>query len=567
MTPSPSSTPSYTNRAIRYARSIVDKDRFASKHTRNACQRFLDDLDRNDWRWTYNQDKAHRACKFVELMPHEKGQKQGQPLLLEDWQVFIVVNIFGWVDKDSRLRRFKEAVLIIPRKNGKSPLAAAMAIYLAFFDNEKGAEVYCGALTEKQAFEVFRPARAMLLNSPALCKRYGIQVGAKAITQPATASRFEVVIGRGRDGAMPHAFIGDEAHQWADSSLYDAQDTGMVGRLQPLKLIISTAGDSIEGPCYTKQKEVEACLDGTAPNDRLFGIIYTADPEHHWTSREALLSANPNLGVSVTEEYLIEAQQQALRNPSKQGTFRCKHLNHWITAASAWMNMELFRRCADPDLTPKDFTNDPCVLGSDLASKIDLSALVKLFRRDIDGKPHYYCFTRSYVPQAQVDNPANQHYQRWAADGWLTATEGSSMDYGLLEVEALEDIAAFDMRCLAYDERYADQFSQRVSELGGVDRVVVAPSPKELSPAMKELEAAVYDGRFHYDGNPLLEWAMGNVLTRETGGGNLMMPTKPRPEAKIDPAVALFIAMNRAMVLDMSDQSDAIDPCQVLFTI
>jgi phage terminase large subunit-like protein len=165
-----------------------------------------------------------------------------------------------------------------------------------------------------------------------------------------------------------------------------------------------------------------------------------------------------------------------------------------------------------------------------------------------------------YVPEAQVDNPANQHYQRWSSKGLLTATEGSSIDYATLERDAISDIEQFKVELLAYDERYADQFSQRIAERTGIERVVIPPSPRELSPAMKELESAVYDGRFHYDGNEMLEWAMGNVLTRETVAGNLTMPDKPAPERKIDPAVALFLAMNRAMVLTPTETAWAFEP-------
>ncbi|AEU36171.1 terminase large subunit [Granulicella mallensis] len=560
MTPCSSSTVSFTDRAIHYCRSIFAKEHPASRYTIGACQRFLDDLERTDWRWIYDPARAHKVCSFIQLCPHEKGAKQSTPFLLEDFQVFIVCSIFGFVDRDTQLRRFREAVLLIPRKNGKSPLAAAIALYMTFFDGEKGAETYCGALTEQQAFEVFRPAKAMLEGMPALCKRYGIEINAKSLVQPTSRSRMMPVIGTGRDGSMPHLFVGDEAHQWRDASLYDAQSTGMVGRKQPLKLIITTAGETISGPAHSKQREVEALLDGKGDNERLFGVIYTADPEIPWTSREALLSANPNIGVSVSEESLIEAQAEAIRNSAKQGTFRCKHLNHWITASSAWMNMEFFRKCADSALSPDAFLDDPCILSSDLASKIDLCALCKLFRRDIEGKPHYYAFVQCYVPESRVNDPANQHFQKWCADGLLTSTPGSSIDYATLERDTLADIAKFKVSLLAYDERYADQFSQRVAEQSGIDRVIIPPSPRELSPAMKELESAVYDGRFHYDGNPLLEWAMGNVLTHETVAGNLTMPDKPAPEAKIDPAIAIFLAMNRAMLLDPADKTSAFEP-------
>ena len=530
---------------------IVAKERPASRYTRLACKRFLDDIGRDDWRWTYDVKKAHKVCRFVEMCPHEKGAKQGQPLLMEDFQCWIVCSIFGFVDSKSRMRRFKEAFLLIPRKNGKSPLSAAIANYMAFFDGEPGAEVYCGALSEEQAWEVFRPARAMMEGLPKVCLKYGIVLNAKSITQPSSRSRFKPVIGKGRDGSMPHLFIGDEAHQWKDSSLYDAMSTGMVGRSQPLKLIISTAGDTIEGPCYSKQKDVEAMLDGDIPNDRLFGAIYTADADLAWTSREALLSANPNLGVSVSEEYLVDARDEAIRNAAKQGTFRCKHLNHWVTSSSAWMNMERFRACEDKTLNEEDFREDYCVLSSDLASMNDLACTAKVFRRDIDGRKHYYAFVRSYAPLDRIQEPSFQHYARWHGAGHLTACEGGSIDYTQVGADTCKDIESYKVKVMAYDERYAREYAQRVAAAVKVDQVIIPPTVASFSPAMKEVEAAVLSGRFHYAGNPILSWSMGNVESREYGGtGNLSLPDKPkgRSNMKIDPAVAVFMAVNRAML-------------------
>lgn len=552
MIPLPSLTISdYTARAREYCRMICAKERPASRYTRLACQRFLDDMNRDDWRWAYDEKRAHKVCRFCEMYPHEKGPKQDQPLQLEDFQCWLVCNIFGFVDQETRFRRFREAVLLIPRKNGKSPLAAAIAVYMAFFDGEKGSEVYTGALTEKQAWEVFRPAKAMLERLPKLCAKYGIIINAKSIEQPSTRSRFMPVIGKGRDGSMPHLFIGDESHQWVDASLYDAMSTGMVGRSQPLKLIISTAGDTIEGPCYNKQKDVEAMLDGDIPNERLFGVVYTADPDLLWTSYEALVSANPNLGVSVGLDYLEETRDEAIRNAGKQGTFRCKHLNHWVTSSSAWMNMERFRACEDPTLKEEQFLDDDCVLSSDLASMCDLACTAKVFRRDIDGKKHYYCFVRSYAPLDRIQDPSYQHYARWHGAGYLTACEGGAIDFIQLGDDTVKDIERYKVKVMSYDERYAREYAQRVAAAVKVEQVIIPPTVASFSPAMKEVEAAVLDGRFHYATNPMVPWSMGNVESYEHGGtGNLTNPVKPKGknDLKIDPAVAIFLGVNRAML-------------------
>jgi phage terminase large subunit-like protein len=536
----------FSSRATEYARRVVARKVIASKWVRLACERHLRDLKSNP-RWKFDAAKANAICQFAERMPHEKGHLQGQPIKMEPWQIFCLASIFGWVDNNG-VRKYREFFILVPRGNGKSPMAAIIGLWMAFFDGEKGAEVYCGATTEKQAWEVFRPAKAMVEQVEALRKRFGITVAARSLFQTSTRSRFHPVVGKPGDGASVYCALLDELHEATDPDQYDTFKTGANKRKNSLIGIISTAGSTTEGPCHSKQRDVEQVLDGTIENERLFGVIHMSDPEVDWTSREALVMANPNLGVSNDEEALLLDQAEAVRNPAKQNIFRCKHLNHWMTAASAWMNMSTWNKGADESLTPESLKDLPCWLGSDLASKLDLSATVKLFRKDIDGKPHYYAFCNAYLPSERVNAPENQHYQKWAKEGHLTATEGSSIDYAVLEADSLSDIAEYQVQELAYDARYADFYALRVSEQSGIPRVETPPNPSVLSPALKELEAAVYDGRFHHNGDPVLTWCMSNVLVKESSVGNYGMPFKESPEKKIDAAVALCIAMSRAMV-------------------
>jgi phage terminase large subunit-like protein len=482
----------------------------------------------------------------MEKHPHEKGAKQGQPFLLEDWQVWLICNIFGWVD-ESGIRKYREAFILCPRGQGKSPLAALILLWMTFFDGERGAEGLTAATTEKQANEVFGPAKHFVREVPAY-KKLGITAAAKSIFSTRTGAKLHPIIGKAKYGSAPYVCVMDEAHQLPDSQQYDMFRTGLAKRRNSLLLTVTTAGvSSTENPAYQLQLDCQKILEGVIDNDRIFAAIYTADPEIDWSSLNALKMANPNLGVSIDTEALMLDQKEAVRNPARQNAFRAMHLNQWMTASSAWMNIQVWNKCADPALTAESCKDLPCWIGSDLASKLDLAAMVTLFRRDIDGRPHYYCFSRAYLPEERINAPECQHYQRWAKQGHLTATSGSSIDYSIIEADALSDIAQFQVREVAYDARYADQWSQRVSEQSGIERVVVPPSPAELSPAMKELEAAVYDGRFHFDGHPVLTWCISNVLTAETPAGNYRMPEKERPENKIDLAVALFIAMRRAM--------------------
>jgi phage terminase large subunit-like protein len=551
----------YSQVAKEYATDVVSGKVIACSWIVLACKRFLTDI-KSQGRWTYDPVRAEAICSFGEKQRHEKGQLQGQRIHLEPAQVWLLCNIFGLVDRRTGVRKYREALIMLPRGQGKSPLAAIIALWMAFFDGEPGAEVYCGANKESQAHEVFRPAKAMVEQEPTLTERFGIVAAAKSIYRLSDRSRFQPVVRKPGDGASVYCAILDELHEALDSTLYDTFKTGANKRPGSLMLVISTAGvQSTENPCHQLQLEAQKVLDGTADNERLFAAIFTIDQGVDWTKPEAVEMANPLLGISNDREAVLLDQQAAVRSPAKANVFKAKHLNIWSTAAAAWMNMTAWDACADPELTADKLKDLRCWIGSDLASKLDLAACIRLYRDDSQGdKPHYYALTRVYTPEEQVNQPENQHYQRWAAEGHLSATSGASIDYSEIEADILCDIAESNVQNLPYDERYADQWSQRVSEASGLDRVIVPPSPAVLSPAMKELEAAIYDGRFHHDGHPVLRWCMSNVLTRETAAGNYTMPDKARPEAKIDAAVALFIAMTQARLAPVAPTAWAFTP-------
>lgn len=551
----------YSEIAQQYASDVVSGRLLACSWIKLACKRFLSDIESGS-RWVFDPQKADRICAFGERLRHEKGKLQGQRIRLEPVQIWLLCNIFGLVDRSTGIRKYREALIMLPRGQGKSPLAAIIGLWMAFFDGEPGAEVYCGANKEAQSLEVFRPAKAMVEQETMLSDRFGIVAAAKSIYRLSDRSRFQPVVRKPGDGASVYCAILDELHEALDSTLYDTFRTGANKRPGSFILVISTAGvQSTENPCHQLQLEAQKVLDGTTQNERLFAAIFTIDFNVDWTQPIAVEMSNPLLGISNDREAVLLDQQAAVRSPAKANVFKAKHLNIWSTAAASWMNMAAWDACADPTLTAERLKELPCWIGSDLASKLDLSACIRLYRDDSQGeKPHYYALTRVYVPEARVNQPENQHYQRWVAEGYLTATEGSSIDYAEIEGDILADIAQNNVLNLPYDERYADQWSQRVSEASGLDRVIVPPSPSALSPAMKELEAAVYDGRFHHDGHPVLRWCMSNVLTRETPAGNYTIPDKPRPEAKIDAAVALFIAMNQARLVQLDVDSWTFQP-------
>jgi phage terminase large subunit-like protein len=381
--------------------------------------------------------------------------------------------------------------------------------------------------------------------SPEFRARYGVEANASNLSVAATNSKFEPVIGKPGDGASPSCGIVDEYHEHKTPELYETLTTGMLARSQALQLMITTAGDNIGGPCYVHQIQLQKILSGVVDNDRRFGIIYTVDAEDDWTKPEALQKANPNFGVSVDAETLLADQQEAIIDPRKQNTFKKKHLNIWVNAASPWLNLASLQACGDSTLVEADFKGEECVVGLDLASKNDIATKVKVFRRVLDDKPHYYAFSRNYLPEAAVQKPENGHYQAWAAEHFLVATAGNMINMRQIEEDVDADTELHVVTEVAIDAWGSREIAPVMQEKGLV--VVDVPmTTKNLSEPMKLIAALVDAGQFHHDGNLATIWMFSNVEVFEDRNGNIF-PRKSSAEKKIDAAVATILAVGRWM--------------------
>ncbi len=524
------------------------------KWVRLACQRHIDDLARQKtkaFQYRFDQAKAARACRFIENLTHIKGKWAGSEIRLGPWQKFIVCSIFGWVNKRTDLRRYREAYIEVARKNGKSQFAATIGLFALAGDDEPGAEVYSGATTEKQAWEVFRPARLMAKKDEDFQAHYGIVVNASNLAIPELASKFEPIVGNPGDGASPHCSITDEYHEHRTSDQYDTMLTGMGAREQPLALIITTAGSNIAGPCYDKRAQVCKILDKVSgfDNEDIFGIIFTLDDDDDWTDFNNWPKANPNFGVSVFEDYLRARHKEALQRASRQNIIRCKHLNQWMNAATAWMDMVAWRKCADPALRPEQFVGKPCWIALDLASKIDLAELARIFKwQDDKGQDHYAAFCNHYLPEEEAETEDKTYYAGWAREGWITLTPGNIIDYGYIKDDLRDYKGQFEIQEVPFDPFQATQLSvEMLSE--GFPMVEMGATVKNFSQPMKEWEALILSGRFHHNGDPVLTWMVSNVIAWRDKKDNIF-PQKERKEAKIDGPVAIIMALSRALAGD-----------------
>lgn len=540
-------TRDYLAIADQYCRDVIAGKVLANKYVTSACKRQIADLKR--WKkkssqFQFNAEKAIKVCQFIELLPHIKGPLANTPIVLEPWQVFILTTIFGWVNKAGK-RRFRRVYIEVPRGNGKSALSSGVGLYMLAGDDEGGAEVYSLATTRDQARIVFGDAQQMARKCAGLREQLGVEVLAHNINVMRTASKFEALSAEGStlDGLNIHFGCIDELHAHKTRAVYDVVETGTGKRDQSLLWVITTAGSNRSGICYEARTFVAKLLDDIFEDESQFGVIYGLDEGDDWTTEEALIKANPNWGVSVRPEVVLPLQQKAMQLPSATNNFKTKHLNEWVNADVAWMDMRSWDSCANPDLSIEDFAGKPCYIGLDLASKTDIAALVALFPTE-DNK--YAAFAKYYLPEDTIFDGRNSQYPGWQQVGRILATPGSVIDYEYIENDLVDLCARFEVKEIPYDPWQATQLATRMIDKG-LPMVEMRASVANFSEPMKNLEALTLQGKLLHDGDPVLTWMVSNVVAHLDAKDNIY-PRKERPENKIDGVVALIMALNRAQI-------------------
>jgi phage terminase large subunit-like protein len=567
-----------------YVDDVLSGRRVEGLRMRQACERHRRDVARifdDAWPYTFNVELAEKAARFFERFPHLKGKwaskrlpPKARLLKLEPWQCFGVCSIFGWVKKEKSeagrwLRRFRRVRKYIARKNGKSMFAAPTGLFMLTADGEEGAEVYSGATNEKQAWEIFGPAKQMASERPDFCQHYGVEVNAKSIVRAGSMAKFLPIVGKPGDGANVHCSLTDEYHEHETDQQLATMETGMGSREQPLSVIVSTAGDNIAGPCREDWLYCEKVLDGIVVDEELFAMIFQPDKEDDWTSEIALMKANPNLGVSIDAEALRSEQARAAQEARLQNRFKIKHLNIWVQARDAYYNIERWRECARPGMKIEQFAGRRAWLSLDLASKNDLCSLCALIPTGIKGKTtapsfdgripltnvEFAVFWKHYLPRDTVDKPENDHYRTWEKEGWLTVTEGNVTDYFLI----LEDLRGWnkllDVADNAYDPGHGAAMFVTAAMNNGLTMIEYGATVLNFSEPMKETEAAISGLRMLHNGDKVAEWALSNVVNKRDRKDN-DFPNKERYENKIDPIVAKIMAMGRFLAGDEDPEDD-----------
>lgn len=534
----------YTEISIKYADDVLSGTIPACMEVKAACKRFLDDLDDCDLPFVYNQERAARVCIFIENLVHIKGEWSGTKLKLEPWQIFILANLFGWED-ESGCRRFRRAFIFVPRKNGKTALAAGIALAMLTIEADEGAEIYCGATNEAQALMVFDPVKWIIEALPELRAAFQIKTMKKSIYTGSGRSFMKLLVGKPGDGSSPHCAIHDEYHEHKTSAQVDAMSTGMGSRREPLQLIITTAGFDVTSPCKEMDDWTRDIVTGKVKNEQVFAIHYTIDKDDDWQDIEVWKKANPNFGVSVNAAYLEAELLNAQQVLAKRNIHKTKHLNLWVSGGNAWMDVTKWNSLKTQK-TIDELRHIPCFIGMDLASKVDITSLVYLFK---DGA-NYHAISKHYLPSETVASGINERYKSWAMTGDLIVTEGGMTDFRVVENDLREASKILKIQALAFDPREASNLIQNIEVWANFDCIEIPQGPAHISEPMKELEGVIYDGKITHNGDPILDWMIGNVVQKNAASGvtKYYYPARPNAKAKIDGVVALIMALSRAML-------------------
>lgn len=535
--------------AEQYARDVLDGKIIACKWVKLACQRYFDDLEHGAERGLhFDRDSAEHRLSFYNFCKHSKGEWAGQVLKPEPWQQFIQWNIFGWKNADGS-RRFRTAYTAVARKNGKSTDIASTGLYIAFFDDEPGAEVYTAATKYDQACIIHSESTRMVKASSSLQRI--IKIFKNTLTCEPKAQKY-VPLGQDSntsDGLNVHAALIDEYHAHPDSGMYDVLKTGMGARRQPLMYIITTAGFEKDYPCFEMEQRIKRILDGSEIDDTVFGLIYTLDDGDDWTDSSLWVKANPNLGVSKYLNTMEDDFKEAYSMPSKQNNFKTKHLNIWTEAQTRWITHDIWAKNSGP-VNAEGLSGRRCWGGLDLSTTTDLSAWVLCFPPEAKGDKFQFLY-RFFLPQDNMHERELRekvNYSAWIRNGLITATPGNVIDYDYIMHQILEDAKKYSIEELNFDPYNSTAL---VTDLmaEGLNCVEFRQGFLSMSPACKEFERKVLGGELATGGNPVMNWMVACTETVSDPAGNIKIvkPERGKTGKHVDGVVASVMAFWRAI--------------------
>ena len=514
----------------------------------------------------YDKELADYAVNFIECLCHTKGTWAGKPFKLLDWQEQIIRDLFGII-KPNGYRQFNTAYVEIPKKNGKSELAAAIALLLCCGDGEQRAEIYGCAADRGQATIVFDVAADMVRMCPALEKRCKILASQKRILYLPTNSFYQVLSAEAysKHGFNIHGVVFDELHTQPNRKLFDVMTKGSGdARMQPLYFLITTAGTDTNSICYETHQKALDIIEGRKKDPTFYPVIYGAGNDEDWTDPKTWKKANPSLGETIGMDKVKAACDSARQNPGEENAFRQLRLNQWVKQAVRWMPMEKWDACALP-VNPEELEGRVCYGGLDLSSTTDLTSFCLVFPPE-NEEDRYYVLPYFWLPEETLPLRVNRDhvpYDVWERQGYIQTTEGNVVHYGFIEkfIEHLGEL--YNIREIAFDRWGAVQMVQNLEGMG-FTVVPMGQGFASMSPPTKELMKLTLEKRIAHGGHPVLRWNMDNIFIRTDPAGNIKAD-KAKSTEKIDGAIACIMALDRAIRCGNATSESVYDSRGILF--
>lgn len=495
----------------------------------------------------FDDEEATKAVRFFSLLTHTKGRWAGKQFVLQPWQEQFVRAIFGWKREDGT-RLYRTVYAELPRKSGKSTIAAALAGKLLYADGEAGAEVYSAASDREQARIVFEQLKQMVVNSPELRSRSTIH--RNAISVDKTASTYKVLSSdvSNKWGYNLSGLIFDELHAQPNRELWDALTTSVGARTQPLTIAISTAGFDKNSICYELREYTERLSKGIIEDPSFLGLIYSAAEDDDWTDPEVWARANPNLGVTVLPEYLESECQKALAMPAFQNSFKRLFLCQWVSQETRVLDMKAWDDNA-LDFTADDLLGKPCIGGLDIGSTTDMTAFVLVFPES-DGSykvlPHYFIPKENIRERALRDRVP---YEVWERQHLVTATNGQVVDFNHIKEAIRQAAERYDLRAVVFD-RWESQALVNDLREDGLAMFPLGQGFSSMSAPTKEMLRLVLERKFNHNGHAVLRWNADNAAAKTDPAGNIKLD-KSKSTARIDGLVAAVMALDGALRRDL----------------
>jgi len=508
----------------------------------------------------YDEAKADRAVRFIEMLPHTKAQWEGQPFWLLPWQERIVRDVFGTVKEDGT-RQFRTVYVEIPKKQGKSELAAAFALYLLYADEEPSAEVFSAAADRQQASIVYDVARRMVELTPGLEKRSKIMGATKRIVNYSNSGYYQVVsadVG-GKHGYSISGLVFDEIHNQPNRKLWDVLTKGSGdARRQALHVAITTAGTDRNSICFELHTKALDLLAGRKVDPTFYPVVYSLPDEDDWREEKNWYKVNPSLGYTVPIERMREAYLQAQDNPAEENVFRTLRLCQWVGATVRWIPDHIYDKGSIP-IDKNSLRGRECYAGLDLSSSGDITALVLMFPPRSEEEK-YILLPFFWVPEDTIPQRVQRTsvpYDNWAAQGILEATPGNVIDYAYIQNKIEELSHEYHILEIAFDRWGSNMLVERLTEMG-LTVVPFGQGFRDMSAASREFYEQLMKGNMLHGGNPIMKWMCGNVVIETDPAGNIK-PTKSKSADKIDGVVAAIMALDRCIRNEGQQQGSVYD--------